>query len=199
MVFSLTSLTPRPPVWQKTIKDTGFFSAPFPKPKVAFLVTLLQYNSPFATTVGPHITFQPLQCTFKRYDKLCEKIEWEKTTDSEGTTTVGQCDHYGIDGNKWAISGPLLRVGFKPKVRFCIQRSFVKSNHMKLDNQCFLNHKSNLQKEWSQDGCRSCMDECGLRVTEARAEDEGEWECKYELPGQSDKVGHHLSFLDSSL
>ena len=70
---------------------------------------------------------------------------------------------------------------------------------MKLDNQCFLNHKSNLQKEWSQDGCRSCMDECGLRVTEARAEDEGEWECKYELPGQSDKVGHHLSFLDSSL
>jgi len=93
-------------------------------------------------------------CTFKRYDKLCEKIEWEKTTDSEGTTTVGQCDHYGIDGNKWAISGPLLRVGFKPK-----------------------------------DGCRSCMDECGLRVTEARAEDEGEWECKYELPGQSDKEG----------
>ena len=145
-------------------------------------MTLLQYNSPFATTVGPHITFQPLQCTFKRYDKLCEKIEWEKTTGSHGTTTVGQCDHY------WDYR----RVGFKPKVRFCIQRSFIKSNHMKLDNQRFFNHKSNLQKEWLQDGCRSCMDECGLRVTEARAEDSGEWECEYQLPGQEvEKVRQH--------
>ena len=34
MVFSLPSLTPRPPVWQKTIKNTDFFSSdPFPKHK----------------------------------------------------------------------------------------------------------------------------------------------------------------------
>ena len=109
-------------------------------------MTLLQYNSPFATTVGPHITFQPLQCTFKRYDKLCEKIEWRKTTGSEGKTTIGQCDHYGV-----SILAGYGRVAFKPEVRFCIQRSFIKSNHMKLDNQhFFLNHKSNLQKN----GCR---------------------------------------------
>ena len=32
---------------------------------------------------------------------------------------------------------------------------------------------------------------CGLRVTEARAEDSGEWECEYQLPDKFEKVGHH--------
>ena len=41
MVFSLTSLTPRPPVWQKTKLFTDFFSAPFPKMSGLDLISLI--------------------------------------------------------------------------------------------------------------------------------------------------------------
>ena len=49
MVFSLPSLTPRPPVWQKTIKNTGFF---FRHPSLRY-----QYLQYFM--LPKHLRFEP--------------------------------------------------------------------------------------------------------------------------------------------
>ena len=137
--------------------------------------TLLRYNSLFATTVGYHMTFFNL-CSARSSMQMqvlqeapVDQVPFAKL-DSAMKSTVA-----GLNSS--------LRSGFASK------EVLYNKTTWNLTTNVFFNHKSNLQEIyfWLQGGNNLCA----LRVTEARAEDSGEWECEYELPGQSDKVGHH--------